>query len=118
MKNLEILKAYLDGKPILYRTKKTYFSHADGWSSWDTVPLNDGKWASNIILGYSTMEFRIQPKSDVVYYRPVTAALQPEYKYASIAECRKGPSAIHKLLAVVRVTCDGETGEIKSTEIV
>ena len=95
-KHAELIKAWADGAEIEARYLK-----ADGWSDWR---LEDGGF-----IWYDIgAEYRIKrvPKPDIVRYTSIGL------DYADDASERKFPTDNLKL------TFDGETGKLKSAEVI
>lgn len=93
-KHAELIKAWADGAEIEFRFKDAI----RGWSDWKP---NDGRFSND-----HWWEYRIkpQPKPDVVHVWYVEPDSYPRFK-------DWGPYNL-------KLTFDGETGELKSAEVI
>ena len=100
-KHAELIKAWADGAEIEYK------SHVDG--SWRN--LTSGQWLDNY-------EYRLKPipKPDKVSYGVYKSAAEVYYNFTMIcySQC---PSHVSHDYNLVKLTYDGETGKLKSAEV-
>jgi hypothetical protein len=93
-KHAELIHAWADGAEIEYK----FWGKWNTWIGEECPPWND-----------KSTEFRIkpEPKPDVVRY----------YNSEYIEEVKEAGSQIQRSYDTVRLTFDGETGELKSSEV-
>lgn len=101
-KHAELIKAWADGAEIEYK----FFCGGTQWSDW--LPMNDGSWTNS-----PEYEYRIkpEPKRDMVF--KLTAFMTESSKldlYDWYVCDDKRPKNL-------QLTFDGETGELKSAEV-
>lgn len=98
-KHAEVLRAIADGKVVQWQ------SRADG--SW-----NDRQSLVNPLCeDFLNWRVKPEPKPDVVRYLPA-------YKNTGYVSFEKSASIHGEAIGHVRLTIDGETGKLKSVEIV
>lgn len=99
-KHAELIKAWADGAEIECRNK----NFQDSWS-----PLMEGCWDREFL------EFRIkpQPKPDVVEHMSIYRNLNRRYE----SERPVGERVDYVYVGNVQLTWDGETGKLKSAEV-
>lgn len=93
-KHAELIKAWADGAEIQYKG-------------------SDGKWldCGNFFTWIDDVEYRIKPKTDFVYYGRLDEPARGGYILGSCFTSEQ------HVLDQIKVTFDGETGKLKSAEV-
>jgi hypothetical protein len=115
MKHADLIRAALDGKKVQYRAvsgKSIRCSYPTEWKTFADTRLAVADMAAE----YGAFEYRLEPKPDVVRYG---RACNMEYKSNgwAVAGCTywiREKSGTDTIKAIF----DGETGKLKSVEIV
>jgi hypothetical protein len=113
VKHADLIRAALDGKKIQYRAvsgKSIRCSYPTVWKTFADTRLAVADMAAE----YSNLEYRLEPKPDEVRYQAVvmTGGYTSLQAVQSVARRHKVPVSFEKRVF------DGETGKLKSVEIV
>jgi hypothetical protein len=104
-KHAELIKAWADGAEIEYRVKDGKLGWS-GWKSFDSLErfLTDPWW-----------DYRIKPapKPDVVYY----GVYNPEDARTRVVDLEFCFTKLNDEGDHIKLTFDGETGKLKSAEV-
>jgi hypothetical protein len=116
MKHADLIRAALDGKKVQYRAvsgKSIRCSYPTEWKTFADTRLAVADMAAE----YSNLEYRLEPKPDVVRYGK---ACNVKYK-ASAWDAPENTTSWTRTKSGsdnIKATFDGETGKLKSVEIV
>ena len=106
-KHAELIKAWVDGAEVQYRWKHW---HSNAWEDWrDLICLSDFNDAINF-------EYRLKPEPRPDYCRYIVGdrCSNNWYEFSVKQQGRD----IETMKPQIRIIFDGETGELKSAEVI
>lgn len=103
-----LIRAALDGKEVQYR--RDSFS----WRSFATRR----EAVAALAAEYGSWQFRLKPKDDVVEYRNIYRVPRATTAHTTLKECKDQQPLGSNHVAIEKLTFDGETGKLKSIELV